>query len=438
MANWVADFLERNADLSALPIASRARGHIAFRSGSRVLYQCVGFPCHYWDAVDGWQAIDTALQYDAGNGKYYIPAHGSRLKLDGTVALGSRQQKTDQVGDFDSAKLRFSRLATIPKGLVDGDAIRHSWNQYEWRTVMRENGVREELQINSVPTGVSGPWLVIRSAVTETFANGPLAAFWSQGYYFPFPNGHDANGDPAVMGRWAAKSGNTQYVYTGVSLEWLQSAVYPVVIDPDYSADSADGMVYGSLEGTYADARATSFSYNVSAVLAYIGQNFGSSTYYIYRTFLKFDTSGIADGDTISQVNLKLVATADNSITDFDVQIAKCDWSSYDPIDDGNRESAYDACLSATADDSIWRNTSGMSTNTQYTSGNLSTSWPSKTGYTYYGLRSSRDFGSIEPSGFERISIAMQENATSAYRPLLAVTTEAGASGNPWYAYAQM
>lgn len=419
MANWVADFLARNSDMSALPIASRARGHIAFHSGSRVLYQCVGFPCHYFDAVNGWQAIDTALQYDAGKGEYYIPAHGSRLKLDGSVSLGSRQQKADQVGDFNPTNLRFRRLATIPNGLADGDAIRRSWGQYEWRTIMRENGVLEELQINSVPTGVSGPWLVIRSAVTETFANGPLAAFWSQGYYFPFPNGHDANGNPAVMGRWAAKSGNTQYVYTGVSLEWLQGAAYPVVIDPDYSGDTNDGTMMG-YNATYSSARNTPFLFADGGSIIQVGQDTG---YWVYRGFLKFDTAGIDDGATITQVNVKLTCTTDYSTTDFDVQIIKQDWSGSD------NDTVYDACLSGTADSSIWRNTSGMSTNTQYASGNLSTSWPNKTGYTYYSLRSSLDYAGTQPSNSEFVFLGSQNNTTEGYRPLLAVTTEAGASG---------
>ena len=436
MANWVADFLMRNPDMSAYPIASRARSSLAFKVGKTNIYQCLGAPIHYFDAVNGWQPIDTQLQYDSTSGEYYIPAHGTRLKLDGTVKAGTRSQRSGRVGDFNPAKLRFSRLATIPNGLMDGDSIRHSWGQYEWRTIMRENGVREELQINSVPTGVSGPWLVIRSAVSESFVNGPLDAFWSQGYYFPFPNGYDANGDPALMGRWAAKSGNTQYVYTGVSLDWLQSAAYPVVIDPDYSGHTGDGRISG-MDGTYSTARSTSSSYATNGTTEYVGQFDNTGTKFVYRIFLKFDTSGINDSDSITQVNLKAVCTTDISTDDFDVQIAKYDWSAYDPLSADNREAAYDGALAASLDDSIWRNTSGISTNTQYTSGNLSTAWPSKTGYTYYALRSSEDTNNSNPTGFEAVALAMQDNATEAYRPLLAVTTEAGASGKPWYAYAQ-
>jgi hypothetical protein len=194
-------------------------------------------------------------------------------------------------------------------------------------------------------------------------------------------------------------------------------AAYPVTLDPDFAGATADGFVRGT-NSNYSTARSTSYAYNSTNAVLFLGQFL---SYQVYRNFLKFDTSSIPDNNTISQVNLKLVCTYDYSATDFDVQIVKQNWSSQDPLSDTNREAAYDNCLNGTADSSIWRNTSGISLNTQYASGNLDTSWVNKTGYTYYSLRSSRDYGNNTPTGDEYLQIASADNATSSYRPVLTV-----------------
>jgi hypothetical protein len=222
--------------------------------------------------------------------------------------------------------------------------------------------------------------------------------------------------------------GNIQYLYTGVPVAWLADAVYPVTIDPDFAADSADVEVYGG-PAAYATARSTSTGY-IDDTTMRVGQT-RSGTWSVYRALLLFDTSAIPDTDIISQVNLKLTCTDDQSgAADFDVQIAKQDWSAQNPVDAGNREAAYDNCLAATADDAIWRNTNAISTNTEYTSGNLATAWPSKTGVTYYSLRSSRDYDNNTPGGAEYIAIAAQDHGTAGYRPLLAIT-HAAPPGHP-------
>jgi len=179
-----------------------------------------------------------------------------------------------------------------------------------------------------------------------------------------------------------------------------------------------DGYVGGG-GAAYADARSTGAFGGVGDDYVAIGQNYSGGTYNVLRGFFKFDTSGIPDTATIVQVNLVATVYADNTATDFDVQIVKQDWSADVPLD-SHYDAAFDGCLSGTADDNIWRSTSGIS-NTTYTSGNLSTAWVSKTGYTYYSLRSSRDVANTAPSGAEVIYLVSQNYATAAYRPTLRV-----------------
>lgn len=199
----------------------------------------------------------------------------------------------------------------------------------------------------------------------------------------------------------------------------------------DFVSSSGDGYVYGTASnaGAYTAARSTSSGFNITATSHIIGQHDDgspSTVVNIRRIFLKFDTSSIPDAATITSVKLRLTAQADNSTTNFDIQIVKQDWSSQDPLAAGTREAAYDNCLSGTADSSIWRNTSGMSLNTPYESGELSTSWINKTGSTYYSLRSSLDYSNTAPSGNptenESIAIYTSEETTSAYRPYLVIT----------------
>ena len=192
------------------------------------------------------------------------------------------------------------------------------------------------------------------------------------------------------------------------------------------------GGIYGS-SATYATARTTSTAL-YSNDRYYVGQVLNTEVYYVYRYFLKFDTSVIPDGDTITQVNMKLVTLEDSSNNDFDIVIKKADWSPYDPADADNRESIYDLILSAGADDNIWRNTNGISINTQYTSGNLSVAWVNKSGSSYYGLLSSRDISATPPtagSGASEVErIASQSHATVAYRPILTIVHTPG-GGEP-------
>jgi len=192
------------------------------------------------------------------------------------------------------------------------------------------------------------------------------------------------------------------------------------VVDPTLTqeGDAADGYVSG-LHAAYATARSTSSASNIVGTSLSIGQDI--SDYFVARSFLKFDTSLIPDSTIVSQVNLIFTINTNSSTTDFDVQIVKQDWSAQDPIGAASRESAYDGCLAGTADVNIWRNTSGIATNTSYTSGNLNTLWVSKTGNTYYSLRSSRDFDNTTPTNSELITIHSTNSATEAYRPKLVI-----------------
>jgi len=416
MANWVADFLTRNPDMAALPIALRAKHSIHFKRSAREnIGQFVGAPCHFLDTDGLWKPLDTKLI--AIGSEYGAPGLRTRLSKNGLVRVdgGTYSHISTRIGILNPTTKVFSAIKTIPNGLISGDQIIAETGVWKRVLTLTETGLREEIVISALPTGTgagAGDWLVLETAISGvSFPDGWLEDFNADGFMFPPPRTVDANRNEAPCKRYARTVGGVQYIYTGIPVSWLADAVYPVMIDPDFTGSTADGYVYGQ-------TRTTSTQYDSTTGTLYVGQWPGA---YIYRGFLKYDTSSIPDSAPITQVNQKFVCVDDVSAINFDVQIVKQDWSAQDPLSAANREAAYDNCLAGTADANIWRNTSGMSVNTQYTSGNLSTVWINVTGSTYYSIRSSRDYAEIDPEYNEYIIIASQEYATAAYRPVLTV-----------------
>ncbi len=214
---------------------------------------------------------------------------------------------------------------------------------------------------------------------------------------------------------------------------WHFKSLSVNAVGADYLDSINDGVVRG-INTNYATARSTATEQITSGYpYLHLGQTLLGGAYYVMRCFLRFDTSAIPDGETVTQVNLKMVCVADYSATNFSVQIVKQDWSAQDPITDANMEVVYDNCLAGIIDDNLWRNTLGMAINTQYASGNLNCAWVNKTGNTYYSLRSSRDYLNLAPAGDEYLYIASQEYTTEAYRPVLTVVTEVVINPDMWF-----
>lgn len=445
MVNWSADFLAANPALAALPFSRNKHGFTFDLGGGQKQTIVVGKPAHYESTPGTWAAINTALADDgtffAGTG---TPA--KIRKSDGAVEAGTKTQRASRVVRYRPSNGGISNISNIPTvGSFVGDTWTRTWGDLSYAITITEDGVRQALRmatIQGLPGGTQPTdYVMLEEAISATaMADGWIDdGYWDGGFYHPLPKAWDSrnptrwpNGHPLPVRRRLVTVAGQRYMLTGLLVSDYQTAVFPLTIDPDYAATTADGLVSGggTAPNTYATARSTSTAFDTSANNFTVGQSYISTgkgdQYDVYRSFLKFDTSSIPDGDTVSAVVMKLVCITDSSTTDFDVQIAKYDWSGSDPLSAGNRETAYDGALAATLDDNIWRNTSGMSLNTQYDSGALATAWVSKTGATYYALRSKEDTDNSAPLGPENIAIASQDHATSGYRPILTVTHAGG------------
>lgn len=378
MGAWITDFFAQT-DLNKYPVALRTEGGIGFQVGRDVVSNFVGHPVHY---VESQEMKPITLDWIPLTGEFEGSWFGwDMIKKCPTYCGYELYTPKAIIWNGIAYPLNFLRfenrmIADIPIGTYE--IIYNEWGMNE---------------VVTIPEPVEG---------TLEF-DAPEQEGWGD-YLHINPRriiGGEQRGNVFVLTR---------------------AMNYPIMIDPDYSGTTADGQILGESSG-YSTARNTATSLQVTATTMLVGQAYGSSTYTVARAFLKIDTSGIPDTDTVSQVNLKMVVVNENSTQDFSIVIRKYDWSTRDPIAAGNMEANYDGCLAATSDDNIWRNTAdGVVVNTQYSSGNLNTAWVSQTGYTYYGLLSSRDISSSAPVGSEAENFATQNHATTAYRPVLTVT----------------
>lgn len=393
MSNWA----KLQEDLTGLPVAKRAKFGIHFkRPDGLIEAHFVGKPCHFQE--NGiWKPIDTALLATA-DGWYSSPHSDVVIHPDGRVRVkGSTYQQ-------------FTELPSAKTGKLVGDKIIRTFPGGEQWLIMKEDGFREEIHVNKQKIPVEKFIAKTTGNLPSKYKAHPITAEDAEG------NTYEFKGNVAEFGAW------------------LDKAVYPVVIDPDFAGGATYAtIVGGAWSGT--GARASSIGIYTNEVR--IGQLRQTTSYCrAYRGYLTFDTSSIPDTDTVNQSNIALVCVSDNSTKrDFDVAIHKYDWNALE-VDITNatkRETAYDGLKASAADAAIWRNTSGMSVNTQYTSGNLSTAWVSKTGKTYYGFMSSYDVANsdIPDTGEanEYINIGMPDHATVGYRPVLTVLYSA--SGIP-------
>ena len=480
--SWVRDFLATHPEYTEEDIVSRDEYSIHFqRPDGKIEAEILQNPINYKNDQGEWNTLDTAItpsgdaQYDYQNVtnsfKTYFSSdayqeNGNIKLVKGDASLSIKtidkltftdRNETLTLSDL-SPKTEAERQAR--KGVVDTQEQNKicypKLYEQEGKTmdvcyIVKEGRIQEQLILNKYQ---GYPELTQTITLTNAYAK-------KEGKQITFYNTKTNELlwyilDPVIY-EMQTKSENRDLHYdllcnqantlfntcSGLSITKIlepkakdyladPQRQYPVIIDPDFTGSTVDGYIQGGgSDHIYSIARSMSTSYDSISETLWVGQRLSKVfrdedwiySYYVNRGFLKFDTTLIPDAATVTQVNLKLTTSVDNSTTaNFDVQIVKQDWSAQDPLSDANREAAYDNCLSGTADDNIWRNTNGIAVNTQYASGNLNTSWISKTGKTYYSLRSSLDYAGTEPAlGNQYIELYTQESTTVGYRPVLTV-----------------
>lgn len=423
MTNWVESYLERNPDAARLPIAARSRyGLHLQRKGRGRLGLFTGAPMHYFvPAKREWVALDTRLQ-QLGNGEYGVPGLPFRLGADGDVKLlgTSHRHKVWRVGLM--TKGRFIETARFGEVRANADRLVRETGIYKHETILLPRGLREELTLTEKPDldAPDGALFVMESLVPNGgFPDGWVGEHGQDIARFPLGWAQDAQGIRTPVMRWTVTEGPIQKIYTGVPVEWLATATYPVLIDPDVeiTGDTADGSIEGSSSSTSTLYDTTSSSFNVG------GRTFGGYPH-LWRGYLKFDTSSLGPSAEVELVNLKVFPASINTYVGWTIYVRQYDWSANDPLSNANRESAWDGLYSVS--NSALLATSSNPAGVHVTSQNLPNSWIAIEGNTFYGLWCNQESYAFPANQGGLHQYSSGNNVTPIERPLLIIEYLAG------------
>jgi PKD repeat protein len=203
-------------------------------------------------------------------------------------------------------------------------------------------------------------------------------------------------------------NGNT-YLLSGLKVSKLNTMTFPVIVDPTLTvySTSSDGYIYDSNTNYNTAQAATSGTVNNSGTYITIGQKkqpgMPTSTYYVYRGFVFFDTSALPSNAYLDNATLSLYKKDDYSTTDFNITIQNGQPTyPHDPMQTGDYNKNYYSGNGGSLNTSLF--TSG------YNDIKLnSLSWINRVGITKLCLRSSRDLNARAPTGNEYVNVHSNE-----------------------------
>ncbi len=215
-------------------------------------------------------------------------------------------------------------------------------------------------------------------------------------------------------------NGNT-YLLSGLKVTDLNAMTFPVVVDPTLSVNSLfnDGYIYNSSTRYSTVWEARSGTVDGSSTYLSIGQKkagFPTSTYYIYRGFVLFNTTALTSNAYIDSAILSLYKKDDYSTTDFDIT-----------IQNGQPTYPHNPLAKDDYDKGLYSGNGGSMNTTSFVSGrnNISISefdWINEAGISKFCLRSSRDISGTTPTGSEYVNVYSANAPNSAWVPKLIIT----------------
>ena len=415
MSNWA----KLQEDLTGLPVYKRAKHGIHFdKGGGEVLAHFSGRPCHYEDAGI-WKPIDTKL-LALGDGYYGCPHSKVQIHPDGRM----RVTGTDYAQRVE--------LPSAKTGLLDGDKMVRKFSFGEQRLWVTEDGFKSEIQLNRIPTLTEAKKLIATESGTlsKKYIKGLTTAKDSKPITdeSPFENRHTITTLTAFR-------------------TWLSTAVFPVIIDPDFSAaDGSGGDTF--IEHTDFDE-----TYNNGANTILTNQE--------GLWLLRFDLSSIGAEATCTAVSLKFkktnAASTNRERDAYVYSIANADADWVEGTKNGALAGAGEPCWNAKAADgsggvtTAWGGGAGApSCDAAKMSTNLYVNRADAVGTVYTkdfnaaGIAKVQGwFGKATNGGifiqwssyYGGVEVGSSENSTEGNRPILSVTYTASGIAIPIVQY---
>ncbi len=395
MSNWA----KLQEDLTGLPVAKRAKHGIHFQKGAdEFVANFSGKPCHHF--ADGiWKPIDTALLATA-DGWFSSPHSDVIIHPDGRVKVKHSNYQ------------QFTKLPSAKAGKLVGDRIIREFPGGEQHLIMKEDGFREEIHVFK-------PTFPLEKFIAKTYGTLPS-------HYKAHPiTAEDAEGNV--------------YEFKGNVVEfgaWLDKAVFPVIIDPDFTSQPAEAVA----QDTFINMDAKDTSYQNWTTLNF--RNY-TSTYEALIPLLKFDVSSIPTGVTISSATLS--TTRRNNATRTSQII-------YHRILSGN-DGWIEACTwnYAIPTSQAWAGSAGaLTSGTDYASAALGTqiiTTGDLSGLQYDTILDTTEVGYMVANNYgflghyyrsDIVQFASSGDSTASARPKLAITYSSGGIPKHFMHYQRM
>lgn len=410
--NFVNDILEKSP-YNAQPYQIKRNAILFDQAGSRTkVGQFFSRPIAYFEAGD-WHGIDPDL-VDRGG---YFSGKGTPFRIlpTGEVQWASAYRHlVDSLGYYDIASDSYTKAVNLPAvGSLIGHVHRKETGIYRYDTLHQGLSIKGELTITEKPSNMSGDLFMISARVWG--ANIPLGKFDEDGFNH-LENGNnlriygggtaeDANGVPVTVQMYVKDMPPPVYrqLLVGVPVSWLDTAEYPVKIDPTISPESGsnDTKIKGQDASSWAAARSTSYSYD-STITELSSGNAGyapGDPKVIWRGYPTFDTSSLlVDLDGIQGVTITGKLYKRNASSLVATYVIAANWA--EPVSSANREANYDLGLSASKIIEWVDSDTANSIGTFYTSPDFGdTSMIVPGGTTRLALVSSQDYDNVGLSG---------------------------------------
>lgn len=428
MASTAANIRQRILDEHPnAELVERGRSHLTHKIGVDALTGAeirkavfTQNPLHYQSA-GSWQEIDTDWQ-DSDDPSFADKMDRADYRVysgaDGRRRIYPRRDRFDEYVEFQAPELR-NPVGRWRPAQFGGRG--RSGNRLEWQTLgasVETTATPSRFKVNFI---LQVPQLVApirwRYNTVGLRRDGSLLISESDGAVV-------ASFDPFVMIDAEGTERLVASVFTNSEIELYPETtglVFPVTVDPTTTFYTTTGTTGdGYLEGGGASYGAaygdTTPTVDTPATLLYIGQRYASLTYFVYQSFLGFDTSSIGAAATITGAEFDFWVATDASTTNFDITLAAYDFGTAIDAPDFHSPTQLTALTAAGS-----LNTSTVVTTAYSVIAGIQ-SVVNPTGNTRVILYSDRNASATSPSGDEYIRAYATEATGTANDPYFSVT----------------
>lgn len=231
-----------------LPIERRTRNGLIFRQGASRIAYLSNYPLHH--KVNGIVRPITTDWEIGTSGELGVPGLSPRIMDDGEIQFVGNpfRHKTIGVGLIKTNPFEVVVSTNFLSGYRSGNQYIRDRGIFSHRFTLHErNRVKEDLVIQEKPPSLDGDYFVIVSKIFDagfpTDQQIPNGLVYGDTYVFENGNAYDADGKHHPVTQYVRTVGSQKFLLSGVPTSWLDTATYPVVIDPTYSSqpDATDG-----------------------------------------------------------------------------------------------------------------------------------------------------------------------------------------------------